>query len=144
MKTQFEVSAGGVVYKNTDNGRKYLMVAVKDGSIWTLPKGIVEKGEKTEAAALREVREEGGVEGKIETFLDKVELWFFQNEDGEKVRHHKIVYYYLIEYVSGDPKGHDYEVSDARWFDENEVLNVANYEKDKMILKKAIEYLRGE
>ncbi|MGB9823944.1 MAG: NUDIX hydrolase [Candidatus Hydrothermia bacterium] len=144
MKTVFEISAGGVVYRETDKGTEILLIAVKDGRTWTLPKGLVEKGEKPEVAALREVKEETGVNAKLLDFIDKIELWFYQNENGDKVRHHKIVYYYLMEYESGSTEDHDYEVKEARWFPEEEALQKASYPKDREIIKKAVEILRGK
>lgn len=144
METRFEISAGGVVYKRINDSYSFLLIAVKDGQVWTLPKGLVEKGEKPESAALREVKEEAGVEGRVESFLDKIELWFYSNEEGQRVRHHKIVYYYLIEYQFGDPSMHDFEVVDVQWFGEDEVLKIASYGKDRKVLEKAINYLRSQ
>jgi 8-oxo-dGTP diphosphatase len=144
MKTVFEISAGGVVYKKDETGYWFLLISVKDGKVWTLPKGLVEKGEKPENAALREIKEETGVSGRIETFLDKVELWFFQKENGETVRHHKIIYHYLVEYMEGDITQHDFEVNEVKWFRPEEALKNASYEKDKKIIEKAIEYLRSK
>lgn len=144
METRFEISAGGVVYKRINDSYNFLLIAVKNGQVWTLPKGLVEKGEKPELAALREVKEEAGVEGRVESFLDKIELWFYSNEEGQRVRHHKIVYYYLIEYQFGDPSMHDFEVVDVQWFGEDEVLKIASYDKDRKVLEKAINYLRSQ
>ncbi len=141
MKTKFEISAGGVVYKKEGDNYSVLLIAVKKGTVWTLPKGLVEKGEKPEEAALREIREETGIIGELESFLDKIELWFFQNEDGEKVRHHKIVYYYLVKYVNGNPVEHDFEVEDVKWFQIDEAVKICSYEKDREVLKKAKEIL---
>jgi 8-oxo-dGTP diphosphatase len=144
METRFEISAGGVVYKRINDSYNFLLIAVKNGQVWTLPKGLVEKGEKPESAALREVKEEAGVEGRVESFLDKIELWFYSNEEGQRVRHHKIVYYYLIEYQFGDPSMHDFEVVDVQWFGEDEALKIASYDKDRKVLEKAINYLRSQ
>ncbi len=144
MKTKFEISAGGVVYKKENDEHSVLLIAVKNATVWTLPKGLVEKGEKPEEAALREIREETGIKGEIESFLDKIELWFFQNEEGEKVRHHKIVYYYLVKYISGDPTQHDFEVDDVKWFQIDEAIKICSYDKDRAILKKAKEILENK
>jgi len=142
MKTVFKISAGGVVYRRSGDSIEFLLISVKDGSVWTLPKGLVEKGEKPEDAAVREVREETGVNAKIVTFLGKTELWFFLNENDEKVRHHKIVYYYLMEYESGSTEEHDFEVVSANWFTAQEAIGKATYKKDKEILQKALDYLK--
>lgn len=142
MKTRFEISAGGVVFKKEKDRIFVVLIAVKDGKIWTLPKGLVEKGEKLEDAALREVKEETGLTGQVLGRIDKIELWFFQTEDGEKVRHHKIVYYFLIKYEGGDINEHDWEVDDVRWFEIEEAIEKVSYKKDKAILKKAYEMIK--
>jgi len=143
MKTKFEISAGGVVFKKVEGRVFVVLIAVKGGKIWTLPKGLVEKGEKLEDAALREVKEETGVTGQVLGRIDKIELWFFQTENGEKVRHHKIVYYFLIKYTGGDVEEHDWEVDDVRWFEIEEAMEMASYKKDKAILKKAYEMIKS-
>ncbi|MEO0265907.1 MAG: NUDIX hydrolase [candidate division WOR-3 bacterium] len=141
MKTVFEISAGGVVFRKSGERVQILLISVKEGKIWTLPKGLVEKGERPEKAALREVKEETGVTAKIVKFIDKIDLWFYQEENGERVRHHKIVYYYLMEYESGSLEDHDFEVVDVKWFEAEEALSILSYQKDREIVKKTLEFL---
>ncbi|MEO0258025.1 MAG: NUDIX hydrolase [candidate division WOR-3 bacterium] len=141
MKTVFEISAGGVVFRKSGERLQILLISVKEGKIWTLPKGLVEKGERPEKAALREVKEETGVTAKIVKFIDKIDLWFYQEENGERVRHHKIVYYYLMEYESGSLEDHDFEVVDVKWFEAEGALSILSYQKDREIVKKALEFL---
>ncbi|MEO0278764.1 MAG: NUDIX hydrolase [candidate division WOR-3 bacterium] len=141
MKTVFEISAGGVVFRKSEERLQILLISVKEGKIWTLPKGLVEKGERPEKAALREVKEETGVTAKIVKFIDKIDLWFYQEENGERVRHHKIVYYYLMEYESGSLEDHDFEVVYVKWFEAEEALSILSYQKDREIVKKALEFL---
>ncbi|MEO0246569.1 MAG: NUDIX hydrolase [candidate division WOR-3 bacterium] len=141
MKTVFEISAGGVVFRKSEERLQILLISVKEGKIWTLPKGLVEKGERPEKAALREVKEETGVTAKIVKFIDKIDLWFYQEENGERVRHHKIVYYYLMEYESGSLEDHDFEVVDVKWFEAEEALSILSYQKDREIVKKTLEFL---
>ena len=52
-------SAGGVVYRQTAHGPEVALI--KAHGRWSLPKGGIEKGEKPEAAALREIAEETGL-----------------------------------------------------------------------------------
>lgn len=137
VKTVFEISAGGVLYKREKEEYLVVLVAVKNKTVWTLPKGLVEKGEKLEDAAVREVREETGCTGEPVAFIDKIHLWFYSKDNGKLIRHHKVVYYYLMKYIEGDIKNHDFEVDDAKWFPIDQAINIATYKKDKEILKKA-------
>lgn len=65
MTTRFQLSAGGVVCRRNPDGQlEVALIATEDGR-WSLPKGLVEKGEPLEETALREVREETGLEAQI-------------------------------------------------------------------------------
>ncbi len=138
IKTQ--VSSGGVIFRRTAaNTLEIALVAVKDGRIWSLPKGIVEKGEKTPDAAVREVREETGLSGRIVEKIGDISYWYYIKEDNAKCR--KTVHFYLIEYVSGDTANHNWEVNDAEWFPLEEALNRVSYKGDREIVRKATEML---
>ena len=137
IKTVFEISAGGVLFKMEDKTFFVLLIATKNHTVWTLPKGLIEKGEDPETAAIREVKEETGCLGKIVKLIDKIDIWFYSKENDEKTRHHKLIYYYLMKFVEGDTAQHDYEVDDAKWFNIDEAISVATYPKDRVILEKA-------
>jgi 8-oxo-dGTP pyrophosphatase MutT (NUDIX family) len=58
--------AGGVVTRVMNGERQYLLVeASRSRGLWVLPKGHIEPGETPEAAAVREVEEEGAVRATI-------------------------------------------------------------------------------
>lgn len=130
MKREF--SAGGIVFK--DN--KVLLTKHSQNHHWSFPKGLLDHPEQTtEESALREVREEGGIVAEI---VDKVGYSkYVYTFNGEKI--FKIVTYFLMEYVSGDHKDHDWEVEDSGWFDPEEALNRLTFSQDKTLLKKAVE-----
>ena len=59
--------AGGIVFRKEDDRLRVLLVrSKKDPAIWVFPKGHVEQGETAAATAIREVWEEGGVEGELD------------------------------------------------------------------------------
>ncbi|VAX28342.1 hypothetical protein MNBD_NITROSPIRAE02-1405 [hydrothermal vent metagenome] len=134
-----QISAGGVVFKRDSDGIKVVLVSVKNGSVWTLPKGLVEKGEQPEVAAIREVQEETGLRGRIVDSLDTVSYWYFLKD--ENTKYHKTVYYYLIEYMGGSTGNHDWEVDEASWFPLDDALKMVKYKGDREILERARERL---
>ncbi|HEC97580.1 MAG TPA: NUDIX hydrolase [Nitrospirae bacterium] len=130
-----QISAGGVVFKRDSDGIKVVLVSVKDGSLWTLPKGLVEKVEQPEVAALREVQEETGLRGCIVDSLNTVSYWYFLKD--ENTKYHKTVYYYLMEYPGGSTDNHDREVDEASWFPLDDALKAVKYKGDREILERA-------
>lgn len=141
VPTKLQISAGGVAYRERDALMEIALISVGDDNRWQLPKGLVDKGEATEAAAVREVREEAGIDTEVVERLDKVEYWYFWKEDGQRVRYHKYVYFYLLRYKSGDVSDHDHEVNEARWFSIDEAVNVLAFDSEKKIAMKARERL---
>lgn len=143
IPTKLQFSAGGVAYRKANDELEVALISVGDDNRWQLPKGLVEKGEATEDAAVREVREEAGIETELIERLDKVEYWYLWNEDGQRVRYHKFVYFYLLRYKSGDVRNHDHEVNEARWFDIDEAIKVLAFASEKKIVEKAKELIES-
>lgn len=128
-----EFSAGGVVF----NQNNQVLLTKNNGGYWQFPKGHLDDGETVEQAALREVKEEGGVEAKIINKLG-VEKYVYTTASGEKI--FKIVSYFLMEYLSGDPKDHDFEVADSAWTNPDEALKKLSFSSAKTFLKKALDF----
>ncbi len=83
--------AGGLVYRQLNGQKEYLLVSSKNVALaWVLPKGHIHENETAEQAALREIKEEAGVEGAIVKPLGVVSTvtWFM------KV---KVVAFYLVK-----------------------------------------------
>jgi 8-oxo-dGTP pyrophosphatase MutT (NUDIX family) len=61
LRSEAQRSAGGLVVRDDE----ILLISLHGGRRWQLPKGHIEPGEQVEAAAVREVREETGVTGRV-------------------------------------------------------------------------------
>lgn len=144
MKIKTETSAGGIVYRRDEN--KWLICQHSHHKGWIFPKGLIgdkETNESMEQAALREVEEEGGVKTKIINPQPVTVHFDYQwkgsphaKSSNETILVHKIVYYYLMEYISGDPKNHDWEIMDAKFLDEEEIKKTLTYPSDVEAFKK--------
>lgn len=136
MLTVREISAGGVVYRTRRGMIELALIRVRDR--WGLPKGQVEKGEGLQETALREVREETGLEGKIVEKLGDITYWYTnKTREGEPVRIFKRVYFYLIRCVKGDVSRHDDEVDEVAWFPLAEALEKIYYPTEREMVQKA-------
>ncbi len=140
-RTLFEISAGGVIYRRTETGFEVCLIATKGGTRWQLPKGKREQGETLEQTAAREVLEETGLTGRVGQRLAKIDLWFTWNDGDGAVRHHKLVYFYLLEYEHGSTADHDHEVEEARWFDADEALGRLTFPNERKVVDRALEAL---
>ncbi|MBI3485952.1 NUDIX domain-containing protein [Candidatus Daviesbacteria bacterium] len=130
-----EFSAGGIVI----NEKKQILITQHStNKYWGFPKGHIEKGQTSKEAALREVKEEGGVEAEI---IKKVgeSKYVYTNKTGEKV--FKVVIIFLMKYLSGDIQDHDWEVSEALWLSSDEALKKLSFSQDKKLLTKAFKML---
>lgn len=112
-------------------------VSPSNRRIWALPKGWVEPGETVENAALREIREETGLTGRLVEPLGQIAYSFYSPRDHAKIQ--KTVHFYLVEYVSGDTADHDHEVEEARWWALDDALGRLTYPSERGIMEKAAE-----
>jgi 8-oxo-dGTP pyrophosphatase MutT (NUDIX family) len=141
VPTKLQFSAGGVAYRERDAQLEVALISVGDDGRWQLPKGLIDKGESTEDAAVREVREEAGIDTEVVERLDKVEYWYFWKEDDQRVRYHKYVYFYLLRYKSGDVRDHDDEVNEARWVSIDDAIKMIAFDGEKKIVEKVRELI---
>lgn len=129
-------SAGGVVVRREGSEAEFLAIKPAHRDRWQLPKGTIDQGETPEQAALREVREEGGVDGRIMADLGPIR---FHYQMGGK-RFVKTVDFYLMSYEGGDPADHDHEVQDARWFPLHDSATLA-FPTERGLVERARELL---
>ena len=100
---------------------------------WTLPKGTQEPGESITDTAVREVREETGLEVELLVELDTIDYWFVWTP--EQTRYHKFVHYFLMHATGGDPSRHDTESEEARWFSIDEAKRVMAFDNERYLLE---------
>ena len=142
VPTENQVSAGGVAYRRKGDRIEVALISVGPGPRWQLPKGTMIEGETYEETALREVREEAGIETEVVAELDQVEYWFYATQQGKRVRFHKFVHFFLLRYRAGDVNDHDHEVNEARWVDLDRALGILAFDSDRKLVARAAELIQ--
>jgi len=152
-----EISAGGVVLQDIAGVRHVALIEPRKDSandvrassrprraVFALPKGLVDAGEKPEATAIREVREETGLAAEPIVKLADIKYVYVRTwGDGERV--FKIVSFYLLRYVSGEidaitPEMR-IEVKRALWIPLEQAERRMAYSNERKVLRQAQEYL---
>ncbi|MBI2724499.1 MAG: NUDIX domain-containing protein [Chloroflexi bacterium] len=142
MRTRDEVSAGGVVFRVREDGGFDVALIRTHEQRWQLPKGWIEAGESDEAAAVREVREETGLESDVVGRLDTIEYWYRSTYEPEPARVHKFVHFFLLRAAGGSTEAHDDEVLEARWTDIDEAGRLLAFKDERQVMAQALALLR--
>ena len=141
-RVERHVSAGGVVYRLTDGKIEMALCGRRNPPRWSLPKGTPDEGESLEETALREVREETGLEVAIEEPIGDINYWFVTPRD--RTRCHKTVHFYLMAHRGGGMDQHDPEFDEVRWFSSEEALKSLTYVNEAKVLEKALGIIGGK
>lgn len=141
MKTRDEVSAGGVVFRLREGGGVEVALILTHEHRWQLPKGWIDEGESAAQTALREVREEAGVDAEVVGPLGDIEYRYVSKYDAEPARVHKRVHVFLLRYTGGSTDDHDDEVMEARWVEIGEAERMLAFEDERRMVAKAREAL---
>lgn len=144
-----EFSAGGVVVRKREG--KWWVAVIEprrdpgQDSVLALPKGNVDPGEKPDQTALREVREETGLEATLVAKLTDIK-YFYVRSWGDKQRVFKIVSFYLLRYRSGRigeiSEDMRHEVERALWLPLDEAARKLAYRGERDVVKLALDYLQ--
>ena len=140
MLTRIETSAGGVVFRlRDDDGFDVALIRTHEGR-WQLPKGWIED-EAPERTAVREVREEAGVDAEIVGPLGTIRYVYTSTYDPEPARVRKTVQMFLLRYLGGSTDDHDDEVTEARWVDIEEAERMLAFKDERRMMSLAREAL---
>lgn len=128
----YEKSCGAIIiYKANENNHKVLLVKNHNGRYWSFPKGHVEKGETEEETAIREIKEETGLDVEIvDSFREVSDYCPFG-------RIKKRVVFFMAQTFSTDVKVQKEEIDSYIWVDLNDVHNKCTYDNDLRVIKKA-------
>lgn len=105
MNTEEHFAAGRIVYRIVDGLVEVVLSGRDQPLVWALPEGTPDSGESTEETALREVREETGLEVSLGKDAGEIEYWFTKPE----ARVHKRVRFVLMCVRGGRVEDHDPE-----------------------------------
>ncbi|HET7790270.1 MAG TPA: NUDIX hydrolase [Gemmatimonadales bacterium] len=134
-----ETSAGGVVFRRGSDGIVRFLLIKDSYQNWGLPKGHLEKGERPELAARREIGEETGLlELKLVGPIRVID-WYFRFR-GKTV--HKFCHFFLFQSKRGDPVPQtDEGISACEWLPLDLALKTISYDNARGVLERAAEML---
>jgi 8-oxo-dGTP pyrophosphatase MutT (NUDIX family) len=136
-----EVSAGGVVFRRLEeDGIRFLLI--KDSyDKWGLPKGHIEDGETPAQAAIRETREEVGLDDLRLVGPIRIIDWRFRAKGGRLI--HKYCHFFLLESPGGEPAPQlDEGITACRWCTLDDAMLELSYENARGVLRRAGEMAR--
>lgn len=130
-----ERSAGAVVVRETEQGRRYLLLRYRGGH-WGLVKGHIEEGESLEETIRREATEETGLEDLsfVEGFEQRTSYVFHREDE----RVDKTVVYLLATTETRDVEvGSPVEHDEIGWFEDEKALEQVTYDDTRAVLEAA-------
>lgn len=144
QKISREFSSGGVVFRKFQISNfkfqiKWLITRSNPSkeypqNVWRLPKGWIDKGETIEEAAIREVKEEGGIEAQIIKKIGSLKYFYFAPDKGRVL---KFVTFYLMKWQRDLPEGFGSETSEIAWLPFKEAYKKLSFPGEKQMLKRA-------
>jgi 8-oxo-dGTP pyrophosphatase MutT (NUDIX family) len=142
-KMKREFSAGGIIFNKQGQVLLIRNMAMRDPkkSYWGFPKGHIQEGESSQEAAVREVKEETGVEVSVIKKIGDSRYVFTLPATGEKI--FKVVVMFAMNYEAGEVKFQEEELLDAKWFTPEDAMVLLSFSKDKEMFKKALEIKNG-
>ena len=133
LRTARATSAGGVVHRADDGPPEIVLVHRRVPPLWALPKGTPDSGETMEETAVRETREETGLEVEIEEPITSISYFFVHG----RTRYHKTVHFFLMRSTGGRLADHDHEFDEVRWAQIGEALELMTHATEREVVHRA-------
>ena len=126
-----EKSCGAIVFRKHHGNTEILLIKHVNSGHWSFPKGHVEADETEVETALREIKEETGIDVIIDpTFRETVS--YSPKKDTQKV-----VVYFIAKAKNFEYIPQEEEISDIKWVEIGHALSILTYENDRSIVNKA-------
>ena len=134
---EFQFSAGFVIFRGNNNQREYLLLHYPHGH-WDLPKGKMEKGESKQQTAIRELKEETGLDPHVTNDFEE-QLTYFFRQDGQLIK--KTVYFFIARVSADATVALSHEHIGYEWLPFDEALARLSFDNAKDIMKKVENFL---
>jgi 8-oxo-dGTP pyrophosphatase MutT (NUDIX family) len=130
------IAAGGIVIETGSDGvRRVLLVHRPAYDDWSFPKGKADPGETTEQTALREVKEETGLDCRLIRELGATRYDYKSRKGSLRP---KVVHYFLMQKVAGEISTDGIEIDLAAWFDFDGAERLLTYDIDRDLLSRTV------
>lgn len=127
----FEKSCGAIVFRKFHGNTEVLLIKHVNGGHWSFPKGHVELQETETETAIREIKEETGIDVIIDSTFREV-ISYSPKKDTKKD-----VVYFLAKAKNFDVTPQHEEISQIKWAEINLASTFLTYDKDKKLVNKA-------
>lgn len=132
IKCLYEKSCGAIIFYTGKSNTRILLVKNNNGRYWSFPKGHIEIGETEKETAIREIKEETGLDVEIkEGFREVSDYCPFG-----KIRKH--VVFFLAQAYTDNVIMQEEEIAEYIWVDLQQAHKVCTYDNDLRIVEKAI------
>lgn len=131
----YEKSCGAVIFHDSPDERYFLLVKNNNGRYWGFPKGHIEVGETEEQTAIREVKEETGLDVTILDGFRKTSVYRLVGQVRKKV------VIFLAKSDSQQVTIQNSEIANYKWLKEDETCQVLRHRNDARIFDAALKWL---
>lgn len=132
----YEKSCGGIIYRKSHGNIEILLIKHINSGHWSFPKGHVEEGETEEQTALREIKEETGIDALLDTTFRETVSYFPKKDT------HKEVVYFLGRAKQHELVPQEDEISEVKWVDIGYATSVLTYENDRAIIGRIKNFIK--